>query len=90
MPSLTPTPPRRRKLPRVRYAKIAHHGAVGRWLGRGQIVVDSRLNNRDFMDTLIHECLHEFAPYLDEDAVNYIGHHTMRVMWREGVRRIAK
>lgn len=82
--------PRKKKLPTVQFKKLGRHQCWGHWVKPGQIMIDPRLTSREFLDTLLHECLHEFMPYIEEDTVNDVAHNVMRVLWREGVRRIVK
>ena len=54
----------------------------------GRIRIDPRQTPRDYLDTLLHEGLHEFAPYLDEPAVYFIADCLEQLVTRAGYRRI--
>jgi hypothetical protein len=54
----------------------------------GKIWIDPELTPRDYLETLLHEGLHEFAPYLDEHAVRVIGDGLERLVTRAGYMRV--
>lgn len=48
---------------------LGQHRASGLSWGNGRIEVDPRQSSKDYMDTIIHEILHERHPDLTEDQV---------------------
>jgi len=48
---------------------LGQYRAAGLSWGHGRIEVDPRQSSKDYMDTIIHEILHERHPELTEDQV---------------------
>jgi hypothetical protein len=68
----------------------SHSDIAGRPPGKrpGRITVDSRLSPRQRCETLIHESLHEYFPWLEEYAVQDTADKIERILYRDGYRRI--
>lgn len=69
------------------------HTDFGRWKGdikfapsNGVVSVDPRQPDEELLDTLVHELLHDAAPFLEEFAVRCYGTHIAEALWREGWR----
>lgn len=73
------------------------HTDYGRWKGdikfrpaNGVISVDPRQPDEELLDTLIHELMHDAAPFLEEFAVCHYASHIAEALWREGWRPTKK
>jgi len=51
------------------------------------IEIDPRQYPKDYMDTLIHECLHELFPNKSEKVILRAATSITNVLWRLGYRR---
>ena len=75
---------------RIKRRKLGRHRALGLAHSDGLIEIDPRQPPKEYLDTLIHELLHQVKPssYWDEDAVvkaaNDLSHH----LWDHGYRRM--
>ena len=75
---------------RIKRRKLGRHKALGIAHPAGLIEIDPRQPPKEYLDTLIHELLHQVKPssYWDEDAVvkaaNALSHH----LWEQGYRRM--
>jgi len=58
----------------------------GQWRS-GHIRIDPRLQGVDYLDTLIHEAMHEFLPYLSEVETEEKANALARLLYRQGYRR---
>ena len=66
-------------------------GVVGQcWPNAGDhiIEIDPRQCPKEYMDTLIHEALHELFPRLHEKTVLHAGTSVADLLWRLGYRRV--
>ena len=87
-PRANPGP--KKRVIRIKRRKLGRHRAVGLAHPDGLIEIDPRQTPREYLDTLIHELLHQVKPssYWDESAVvkaaNDLSHH----LWEEGYRRM--
>lgn len=66
---------------------------VGRcWPGTRvyEIEIDPRQCPKDYLDTLVHEALHELLPKKREDFILRAGTTIANLLWRLGYRRIKK
>lgn len=79
-----------RKRIKVHVRKLGREGALGLSYGDGNIEVDPRQDSREFMDTLIHECLHELFPEASEEKVTAAGTTIAAVLWKMRYRRIER
>lgn len=77
-----------RKRIRVVERKLGREGAVGLSYGDGVIEVDPRQCPFDYLDTLIHECLHEVFPDKPEEDVYPAATAIAKVLWKQGFRRV--
>ena len=73
----------------VRHRKLGRERAYGIAYSDGVIEVDPRQDPREYLDTLIHELLHQAAPtsYLDEEAVVEVARVLTKHLWESGYRR---
>ena len=55
-----------------------------------KIEVEERQESKDYLDTLIHEMLHCFAPKWGEKRVAETANEMTRVIWDKNYRRIEK
>ena len=80
----------RRKI-KVKEKKLGRERAVGlAYASEMEIVIDERQDSQDYLDTLIHECLHCFAPAWGEKRVTETANEITRVIWEKDYRRIEK
>ena len=80
----------RRKI-KVKEKKLGSQGAVGlAYASEMEIVLDKRQDSKDYLDTLIHEMLHCFAPRWGEKRVSDTANEMTRVLWDKNYRRIEK
>jgi hypothetical protein len=75
------------RLPKVTEKLLGREKAYGRWTRRG-IAIDPRLKARYYLAVLIHESMHEFLPYLDEDEVQKVAPLLAAMVWRQGFRKL--
>lgn len=54
------------------------------------IEIDPRQSPKDYMDTLIHEALHELMPRKPEAFILKAGTTIANLLWRLGYRRVKK
>ena len=55
-----------------------------------EIVIDKRQDSKNYLDTLLHEMLHCFAPRWGEKRVTETANEMTRVIWEKNFRRIEK
>ena len=80
----------RRKI-KVKEKKLGREGAVGlAYASEMEIVIEKRQGSKDYLDTLLHEMLHCFAPKWGEKRVNDTANEMTRVIWEKSYRRIEK
>ena len=60
------------------------------WVEDRRIEIDSRLESRDFLDTLIHELLHIYNPDWKEQRVASVATQMTNLIWAKDYRRIKK
>lgn len=68
-------------------------GSLGRcWpaLKTRKIEIDPRQCPKNYLDTLIHESLHELLPKKREGFILHAGTSIANLLWRLGYRRISK
>ena len=66
-------------------------GVVGQcwpWTGDHVIEIDPRQCPSEYLDTLIHEALHELFPKSKETKILNSGTSVARLLWRLGYRRV--
>lgn len=56
--------------------------------GAGIIRIDPRQDEREMLDTIVHELTHDVMPFLNEDSVDAIGLFVSQALWKQGYRRI--
>lgn len=78
------------RLPKVVEKKLGRSRCYGEWVRPGLIRIDPRLRPEIYMAVLIHECMHEFFPYLSEEEVTRSAPQFARVLWRQGFRKLKK
>jgi hypothetical protein len=54
----------------------------------GVIRIDPRQTPRSYLDTLLHESIHEFAPYLEEWAVEELADKLEQMVTNAGYHRV--
>ena len=82
---------RPRKKIRVKEGKLGRQRVYGlAWADRMTIEVEERQDSKDYLDTLIHEMLHCFAPAWGEKRVADTAKEMARVIWDKNYRRIKK
>jgi hypothetical protein len=69
--------------------KLGREGNLGQQIG-DLIEIDPRQNSKEYLDTLIHECLHACFPDLSEQAVVDSANVITDAVWRQNYRRIQK
>jgi hypothetical protein len=77
-----------RKTIKVVERKLGKEQALGLSYG-GKIEIDPRQDAKELLSTLIHELLHETAPYLEEGEVIKIERQMVDVVWRQGYRKVS-
>lgn len=77
----------RAKLGRGRYRIVEEqiHGICD-YMSR-TISIDARERGRNYLDTLVHECLHASNPKLSEAVVTRMANEISRVLWHKGYRK---
>ena len=82
---------RPRKKIKVKEKKLGRQGAVGlAYADEIEIVIDKRQDSKNYLDTLLHEMLHCFAPRWGEKRVTETANEMTRVIWDKNFRRIEK
>jgi hypothetical protein len=71
--------------------KLGREKAYGLAYGSDMLIeVEERQDSKDYLDTLIHEMLHCFAPAWGEKRVADTANEMTRVIWDKKYRRIEK
>lgn len=75
---------------RIKRRKLGRYKALGIAHPDGLIEIDPRQTPREYMDTLIHELLHQVkaSSYWDETAVTKVANALSHHLWEEGYRRM--
>jgi hypothetical protein len=82
---------RPRKKIKVKEKNLGREKAVGlAYASEMEIVIDKRQDSKNYLDTLIHEMLHCFAPAWGEKRVSETANEMTRVIWEKQYRRIEK
>ena len=82
---------RPRKKIKVIDKKLGREKAYGlAYSAEMEVVIEERQNSKDYLDTLIHEMLHCFAPKWGEKRVADTANEMTRVIWEKKYRRIEK
>jgi hypothetical protein len=66
-------------------------GVVGQcWPGTGDFIIeiDPRQCPKEYLDTLVHEAVHELFPRMQERTVLKAGTTIANLLWRLGYRRV--
>ena len=81
----------RRKL-KIVEAKLGRQQAVGlAYFDAHTVVIDPRQPSKEYMDTLIHECLHLLVGRkFPERKVKKFAGFIARALWKQGFRKIEK
>ena len=76
---------------KVKEKKLGRQGAVGlAYADEMMIEIDKRQDSKNYLDTLVHEMLHCFAPRWGEKRVTETANEMTRVIWDKNFRRIEK
>ncbi len=71
--------------------KLGKEKAWGQqWPGDHLIEIDPRQDSKDFLDTLIHETIHELFPNASEKTVERAAATLTKVIWKCRYRRVMK
>ena len=71
--------------------KLGRQKAVGQAYSDARVIeIDPRQRSKNYLDTLIHEMLHCFAPRWGEKRVSQTANEMTRVIWDKQYRRIEK
>jgi len=82
---------RPRKKIQVIDKKLGREKAYGlAYMSDMKIVLEERQESKDYLDTLIHEMLHCFAPKWGEKRIAETANEMTRVIWNKNYRRIEK
>ena len=82
---------RPRKKIKVKEKKLGREKAVGlAYADEMEIVIDKRQDSKNYLDTLLHEMLHCFAPRWGQKRVSDTANEMTRVLWDKNYRRIEK
>jgi hypothetical protein len=54
----------------------------------GKIEIDPRQDAKKYLDTLIHEGLHEFDPKMSETKTASLARFLTRIIWEQNFRKI--
>ena len=75
---------------RVKERKLGRHKAMGLAHPDGLIEIDPRTPPKEYLDTLIHELLHQARPssYWDEEAVWETAAILAEHLWKAGFRKV--
>lgn len=73
--------------PKVTERKLGREKALGQEC-HGFIEIDPRQSEHEYLDTLIHECLHAHFPDLTEQQVVKIANSLTKILWKAKYRRI--
>ena len=60
------------------------------WVEDRKVEIDSRLDSKDFLDTLIHELLHIYNPHWSEIKTASTANEMTDLIWAKDYRRIKK
>ena len=75
----------------IRERKLGREQAHGQyWPKKRLIELDSRLDNRQCLITIVHEAIHDAMPYLVEEEVTAKAKMIAKSVWAVGYRRICK
>lgn len=71
--------------------KLGREGNFGQALHEDDTIeVDPRQEERERLDTIIHECIHLLFPDLSENNVRAVSRRITRVLWQDNWRRVLK
>jgi hypothetical protein len=71
--------------------KLGRQQAVGQAYADAKIIeIDPRQTSKNYLDTLIHELLHVYAPNWSETKVNKIAKEMTQIIWQKNYRRIKR
>lgn len=82
---------KRRRIPKLRVVerKLGREKAFGLcYRGIGLVEIDPRQASKEYLDTLIHEMLHNFFPHAAEWRVGKVATKMANVLWKHSYRRI--
>lgn len=81
---------RKRDMPKIKHRKLRRERALGLYTYANRLIeIDPRLKAYTFLDTLIHELLHDSFPDMSEHRVTMVARRIKRGVWEAGYRRIA-
>jgi hypothetical protein len=78
------------KPPHVIDRKLGRERACGQFEAPDLIEIDPRLDARERLDTVLHELLHWAMPEWSEKQVARTATAMMKIMWKDGWRRVQK
>ena len=71
--------------------KLGRQRAVGlAWSDAKIIEIDPRQTSKNYLDTLIHELLHVYAPNWSETKVSKTAKEMTQIIWQKNYRRIKR
>jgi len=77
--------------PKARTVKIKEENILGyAYFDEQRIEIDPRQNSKEYLNTIIHECLHIYFPNLEEKYIIKIADDVTDIIWNRKYRRIAK
>lgn len=72
----------------ITHRKLGRSKALGRFIGeelcRGEIEIDPRQSDFDYLDTLIHEYLHALLPTAVEEEIIRLSTQLSQALWNQG------
>lgn len=71
--------------------KLGRQRAVGQAYSDTRVIeIDPRQTSKNYLDTLIHELLHVYAPKWSETRVNKTAKEMTQIIWQKNYRRIKR
>jgi len=71
--------------------KLGRQRAVGQAYSDARVIeIDPRQTSKNYLDTLIHELLHVYAPKWSETKVNQTAKEMTQIIWQKNYRRIKR
>ena len=70
---------------------LGRQKAVGQAYADAKVIeIDPRQKSKNYLDTLIHELLHVYAPNWSETKVNKTAKEMTDIIWKKNYRRIKR
>ena len=74
---------------KIRERKLGREKALGQcWPGKHLVEIDPRQDSLEYMDTAIHETLHDLFPDMTEPCVGWAAGSISKALWKLNYRRI--